>query len=39
MREQIGLLFKNCKNSNPAYFAKFNNSIQKTYRTCANIYN
>jgi hypothetical protein len=31
MREQIGLLFKDCKNNNHTDFAKFNNSLYKKH--------
>jgi hypothetical protein len=34
MREQIGLLFKDCKNSNPTDFTKFNNSDQNKHGLC-----
>jgi hypothetical protein len=34
MREQIGLLFKDCKNNNHTDFAKFNNSDQNMHRLC-----
>jgi hypothetical protein len=34
MREQIGLLFKDCKNNNQHDFAKFNNSDQQMHRLC-----
>lgn len=36
MREQIGLLnfFKDCKNTNPTDFSKFNNSAEKSKTLC-----
>ena len=34
MREQIGLLFKDCKNNNHTDFAKFNNSDWELRRLC-----
>lgn len=34
MREQIGLLYKDCKNTNPTDFAKFNNSAEKMHPVC-----
>ena len=34
MREQIGLLFKDCKNNNQPDFAKFNNSAENMHRLC-----
>jgi hypothetical protein len=37
MREQIGLLFKDCKNSNRNDFTKFNNSILHPVCFCKKI--
>jgi hypothetical protein len=34
MREQIGLLSKDCKNSNPTDFSKFNNSDYNKGTVC-----
>jgi hypothetical protein len=34
MREQIGLLFKDCKNNNHTDFAKFNNSDRDMHSKC-----